>query len=95
MMKSEEINSLSIGDDAKGMLLFLMAENQRLQAKIDNLETQMISTEEACKLLGCARNKFWKMSKQDNFPKAVQMGKSNHYKRSEILTLRDKKELTH
>lgn len=95
MIDTNKINGLNIGDDAKGMLLFLMAENQRLQTKIENLETQMISTEEACKLLGCARNKFWKMSKQDNFPTPVQMGKSNHYKRSDILSLRDKKELSH
>lgn len=95
MQQASEINSLNIGDDAKNMLLFLMAQNQQLQAKIDNYETKLISTEEACEVLGCGRKKFWEMAKQENFPKAIKMSKSNHYKLSDILTLRDNNGLCH
>ncbi len=95
MQQSNEINSLNIGEDAKNMLLFLMSENQRLQGIVDSYEVKLISTEEACKALGCGRKKFWEMAKKDNFPRAIKMGKSNHYKLNEILAIRDNTGLCH
>lgn len=95
MQQTSEINSLNIGDDAKKLLLFLMTENQQLQSKIDYYESKLISTEEACKVLGCGRKKFWEMAKHDKFPESIKMGKSNHYKLSEILTIRDNGGLHH
>ncbi|MBD1582778.1 helix-turn-helix transcriptional regulator [Pseudoalteromonas sp. S16_S37] len=88
MISSEHISTLQIQDDAKALLFTLLHENLELRQKLEESEDRLLSTNEAMQLLGCGRNKFWKLSKLEGFPKAIQFGKANHYKQTELRAFR-------
>ncbi|TMP88539.1 hypothetical protein CWC05_03660 [Pseudoalteromonas ruthenica] len=87
----QAITALAVSDDAKALLFALAQENQTLQQQLEELMQKPLSTNEACKFLGCGRKKFWQLSKADpSFPKPIQFGNTNHYRVSELRQYRDK-----
>lgn len=90
MSVERKIKQLRIGNDAKKILLYLFSENLKLQREISWLKSTLVSTSQACEMLGCTRKKFWKMAKSDGFPNAVKLGKSNYYRLEKVLAIKDK-----
>ena len=86
------VSSLNISPDAQALLLTLVNENNALREEIQELKAEqehgLLTTVEAMKFLGCGRKKFWELTKQVGFPRAIKFGITNHYKRTELEAFR-------
>lgn len=93
-MNPQAISNLDISPDAQAIFMTLLNENVQLKQQLAKQEQQfndeLLPTIEAMKLLGCGRKKFWELAKDSHFPKAIPFGRSNHYKRSELVMYRER-----
>ncbi|ATG57902.1 MULTISPECIES: helix-turn-helix transcriptional regulator [Pseudoalteromonas] len=88
MSTEQQIILLDIHPDAKAVLFALLQENNQLRTELEEQKDRLVSTVEACEVLGCARKKFWILSKLPDFPKSIQFGKTNHYRLNELIKFR-------
>jgi len=93
MNTQDVVSTLNISPDAQALLLTLVNENNALREEIQELKADqehgLLPTVEAMKVLGCGRKKFWELSKEEGFPRAIKFGITNHYKRTELEAFRD------
>ncbi|RZG05529.1 hypothetical protein EXT48_08320 [Pseudoalteromonas sp. CO348] len=92
-MNTQAITRLNISPDAQAILMTLLNENVQLKQQLaqqeSELKDELLPTIDAMKLLGCGRKKFWELAKKDGFPPAIPFGRSNHYRRAQLIKFRD------
>lgn len=91
MISDQSISTLAVSDDTKAVLFALLEENMSLRQTCEELRDQerLVPTDEAMKILGCARKKFWELSSMPGFPNAIQFGAKNHYRLDKLKEFRD------